>query len=130
MIKLDHIILKVNDLAASINFYTTIMGFTNEGVDGPFTVIRVSEEFQIQVAPWGTRGFEHYAFAVSQKQFDDIFARVKSAGIEFGPTFDTVGSNTGPGEETGARGPAPTLYFNDPNKHLLEIRSYPSAPDA
>jgi hypothetical protein len=28
------------------------------------------------------------------------------------------------GEEAGARGPAPTLYFNDPNKHLIEIRTY------
>jgi hypothetical protein len=26
--------------------------------------------------------------------------------------------------EAGARGDAPTLYFNDPSKHLLEIRSY------
>jgi hypothetical protein len=32
--------------------------------------------------------------------------------------------NTGPGEESGARGLAPTLYFNDPNNHLLEIRTY------
>jgi hypothetical protein len=35
-----------------------------------------------------------------------------------------VGSNEGPGEEVGARGPAPTVYFYDPNKHLLEIRTY------
>ena len=50
--------------------------------------------------------------------------RVKSAGIEYGPSFDSVGSNTGPGLETGARGAAPTLYFNDPNRHLIEIRAY------
>ncbi|MEN3329983.1 MAG: hypothetical protein V7638_4790 [Acidobacteriota bacterium] len=29
----------------------------------------------------------------------------------------------GPGVETGARGPAPTLYMNEPNKHLIEIRT-------
>ena len=45
-------------------------------------------------------------------------------GRRFEKAFDVVGSNTGPGEETGARGLAPTLYFNDPNKHLLEIRTY------
>lgn len=124
MATLDHLILKVNDLDASVAFYTTVLGFVNEGQDGPFTIIRVNPHFQIQLAPWGTPGSEHYAFAVSGLEFDRIFSRIKAAGIAYGPTFDSVGSNTGPGNETGAQGPAPTVYFNDPNKHLLEIRSY------
>ncbi|HEX3948551.1 MAG TPA: hypothetical protein VHW95_01730 [Steroidobacteraceae bacterium] len=78
----------------------------------------------MQVAPWGTPGLEHYAFAVSKAEFGQIFNRIKAAGIAFGPTFDSVGSNSEPGEEAGARGFAPTLYFNDPNRHLLEIRTY------
>ena len=124
MTTLDHIILKVNDIEASIVFYTKIMGFSNQGTNGPFTVIKVAEDFQMQLAPWGTPGFEHYAFAVSRPDFERIFARVKSAGIEYGPSFDGVGSSSGPGIETGARGDAPTLYFNDPNQHLIEIRHY------
>jgi catechol 2,3-dioxygenase-like lactoylglutathione lyase family enzyme len=124
MTTLDHIILKVNDIDASVGFYTEIMGFLNQGTDGPFTIIRVAEDFQMQLAAWGTPGFEHYAFAVSKNDFDTIFQRVKTAGIEYGPTFDSVGSNSGPGVEAGARGDAPTLYFNDPNKHLIEIRYY------
>jgi catechol 2,3-dioxygenase-like lactoylglutathione lyase family enzyme len=124
MAMLDHIILRVNDLDASIAFYTDILGFAMQGRDGPFTVIRVDDHFVLQLAPYGTPGFEHYAFAVSRAEFARIFERIKSAGIGYGPTFDTVGSNTGPGEESGARGLAPTLYFFDPNKHLLEIRSY------
>lgn len=124
MATLDHIILRVNDLDASIAFYTQILGFALEGTNGPFTVVRVSHDFQIQMASHGTPGFEHYAFAVSREEFDDIFGRIKTAAIAYGPTFDTVGSNAGPGEESGARGLAPTLYFFDPNKHLLEIRWY------
>jgi catechol 2,3-dioxygenase-like lactoylglutathione lyase family enzyme len=124
MATLDHTILKVNDLAASVRFYSEILGFAVAGVDGPFTVMRVGPDCQLQLAPWGTAGYEHYAFAVSREEFDDIFARIKAAGIPFGPSFDGVGANTGPGEESGARGRAPTLYFNDPNKHLLEIRCY------
>jgi len=127
MTKIDHIILKVNDLHASVDFYTKIMGFSNEGADGPFVIVRVAEDFQIQLAPWGTSGSEHYAFAVSKSDFDHIFRRVKTAGIEYGPSFDSVGTNTGPGVESGARGEAPTLYFNDPNRHLIEIRAYDSA---
>lgn len=129
MAKLDHIILKVNDLQASVDFYTQIMGFSDEGLDDPFAVVRVAEDFQIQLAPWGTPGFEHYAFAVSNDDFEAIFQRVKSAGIEHGPSFDSVGVNTGPGLAPGARGDAPTLYFNDPNQHLIEIRAYDRAAD-
>ena len=124
MATLDHIILKVNDLGASVKFYTEVLGFTAQGVDGPFTVIKAGPDCQLQLAPWGTPGFEHYAFAVSKAEFEGVFNRIKAAGIAFGPTFDSVGVNSGPGEEAGARGPAPTLYFNDPNKHLLEIRTY------
>ncbi|MEJ2131511.1 MAG: hypothetical protein P8Y95_07810 [Gammaproteobacteria bacterium] len=103
------------------------MGFENRGTEGPFAVIGVSDSFQIQLAPWGTPGFEHYAFAVSRSDFDAIFARVKEAGIEYGPSYHAVGENTGPGVESGARGEAPTLYFNDPSKHLIEIRTYDDA---
>ena len=124
MASLDHLILKVNDLAESVAFYTGVLGFRDEGRDGPFTVLRGGEGLQLQLAPWGTPGMEHYAFAVSRDEFDRIFERVRAAGIGWGPTFDSVGSNAGPGEERGARGPAPTVYFNDPNRHLLEIRTY------
>ncbi len=121
---IDHIILRVNDLEESVDFYTNVLGFQAEGQDGPFTVVRVSDSFQLQLAPWQTEGFEHYAFAVSVSEFEAIFTRLKSHGIDYGPSFHTVGSNEGPGEEVGARGSAPTLYFNDPNKHLIEIRTY------
>ena len=76
MTTIDHINLQVNDLPSSVAFYTATLGFANEGTEGPFIVIRVSPDFQIQLAPWGARGL------------------------------------------------APTLYFNDPNKHLLELRWY------
>jgi catechol 2,3-dioxygenase-like lactoylglutathione lyase family enzyme len=124
MATLDHVIIKVNDLQASIAFYSSVLGFSAEGEDGPFTVLRAGPDLQIQLAPWGTSGFEHYAFAVSKTDFDGIYARIKAAAIAHGPTFDSVGANSGPGAESGARGVAPTLYFNDPNRHLLEIRTY------
>src|SRR3569833_1093328 len=124
MATLDHLILKVNDLEASIRLYTEVLGFTVEGKDGPFTVVRAGPGCQLQLAPWTTPGLEHYAFAVSKREFDEIFARIKAKGIGYGPSFDSVGSNAGLGEESGARGMAPTLYFNDPNRHLIEIRTY------
>ena len=124
MASLDHLILKVNDLDTSVAFYTQVLGFTLEGTDGPFTLVRAGPNFQLQLAPWGTPGLEHYAFAVSHAEFEEIFGRIKAMGIAYGPTFSSVGANTGPGRESGAQGAALTIYFNDPNLHLLEIRSY------
>ncbi len=124
MITLDHFILKVNDLPASVAFYTEILGFSLEGTDGPFTVLRVSPSLVLQLVAAPTDGMEHFAFAVSQTAFDEIVARLAARGIATGPSFDAVGKSAEVGRETGAGGFAPTLYFNDPNKHLLEIRTY------
>jgi catechol 2,3-dioxygenase-like lactoylglutathione lyase family enzyme len=121
---IDHIILNVNDLDKTVAFYTEVLGFALEGQDGPFTVLRVSEEFTIQVAPWGTKGDEHYAFALDRAEFDAVFGRIKDRGMPYGDAFDSVGSNRGPGSESGACGIAPTVYFFDPSHHLLEIRTY------
>ena len=124
MATIDHLILNVNEIASSVDFYVNVLGFTLEGEDGPFTVIRVSNDFTLQLAPWGTSGNEHLAFALSRDDFDNAFARVKATGISYGDSFHAVGNNLGPGVESGARGPAPTVYLHDPNKHLIEIRTY------
>ncbi|GLQ50852.1 VOC family protein [Dyella flava] len=124
MATIDHIIVPVNDLQASVTFYTQILGFAPAGKDGPFTLIQVSPGFLLLLHTQRTDGFQHYAFAMSRTEFDAVFTRIKAAGMAYGPSFDSVGSNSGVGQERGARGVAPTIYFNDPNNHLLEIRTY------
>lgn len=49
MAEIDHLILNVNDVSSSVDFYVNVLGFELEGKDGPFTVIRVSEEFTLQL---------------------------------------------------------------------------------
>ncbi len=124
MAAIDHLILNVNEVSSSVDFYVNVLGFELEGEDGPFTVIRVNEDFTLQLAPWGTGGNEHLAFALSREAFDNAFARMKEKGIPFGDSYHSVGNNSGPGVESGARGPAPTLYMNDRSNHLIEIRTY------
>ena len=124
MATIDHLILNINDVSANVDFYVNVLGFACEGNEGPFTVIRVSEDFTLQLAPWGTEGNQHLAFALSREAFDRVFALLKEKGIPYGDSYLSVGSNLGPGVESGARGPAPTIYLNDPNKHLIEIRTY------
>jgi catechol 2,3-dioxygenase-like lactoylglutathione lyase family enzyme len=121
---IDHIIVPVNDARESVDFYVEILGFSDEGKDGPFSVVRVDAHFTLQFAPYGTKGGEHYAFGMSRDTFDETFARLRAKGVPFGDAFDTVGTNRGPGHESGARGMGKTIYFFDPNKHLLEIRTY------
>ncbi|MEZ4268002.1 MAG: VOC family protein [Myxococcota bacterium] len=121
----DHLILKVNDIDESVGFYTTVLGWTDEGPQGPFRVLRLSAEFTIQLAPWGTEGGEHLAFSMSPTEFDQVFERIRQAGIPYGDAFHTVGQMNGPGVEVGAQGEGASLYFFDPNHHLLEIRFYP-----
>jgi len=124
-IQLDHLILMVNDRAKTIEFYVGILGLKYEGERDPFSVIRVTPEFQIQIAPWGTKGGEHLAFAMPRKEFDEVFRRVIDGGLEYGDRFDTVGNMRGPGDEPfGARGSGKALYFFDPSRHLIEIRHY------
>jgi catechol 2,3-dioxygenase-like lactoylglutathione lyase family enzyme len=123
---IDHLILKVNELKRSVAFYREILGFGCEGQDGPFTVIRVSQTFTLQLAPFGTVGREHYAFAMTRLDFDATLARLKERKIPYGPSFDSVGRAEEIGRESGAQGLAPTVYFFDPDNHLLEIRTYES----
>ncbi len=124
---LDHLILNVNDMEESIRFYTEVLGMTHEGKSEPFQVIRVSPDFELLLGPWPTEGGEHLAFAMPRAEFDAVVRRVRERGIPFGDTFDAVGNMKGPHVEArpgGARGLATSLYFFDPNKHLLEIRHY------
>jgi catechol 2,3-dioxygenase-like lactoylglutathione lyase family enzyme len=123
-VHLDHLILGVNDKDESVAFYTGIMGFDCEGEDGPFTVIRVSPDLTLQLSPWGTSGGEHLAFAMTEREFEAIFARIVSSGIPYGDSYHDVGNMRGPGIESGARGDAPSVYVFDPNRHLIEIRHY------
>ncbi len=121
---LDHLIVRVNDLEETIRFWVTYLGVRDAGRDGPFAVLRVDDTTQVQLAPFGTDGNEHFAFALEPDAFDEAFARLQADGVPYGDAFDAVGNMQGPGQETGARGAGRTVYFLDPNRHLLEIRSY------
>ena len=87
-IQLDHLILAVNDRKKSVEFYVGILGLKYEGDREPFSILRVTPDFTLQLAGWGTKGGEHLAFAMSRKEFDEVFRRVVDAKIEYGDAFD------------------------------------------
>lgn len=120
----DHTIVSVKDLDASVAFWVRYLGLADEGREGPFAMLRVDANTMFQLAPWGTAGSGHFAFSLEPQEFDAAFERLQADGIAYGDSFHDVGNMKGPGTETGARGPGRTVYFFDPNHHLLEIRSY------
>jgi catechol 2,3-dioxygenase-like lactoylglutathione lyase family enzyme len=122
--KLDHIIVNVNDVEETLSFWKEILGFESEETSGPFTVLRISEELTFQLAPWGTEGGSHFAFSLDNVEFEKTFEKLKNQNIPYGDSFHNVGTQQGPGNEAGAKGLGKTIYFFDPNKHLLEIRTY------
>ena len=58
----------------------------------------------------------HYAFHVTDEEFDGIFTRVKAKGLAYGsgPTTDTDG-------QVGDRRGGKALYFREINGHPLEV---------
>jgi catechol 2,3-dioxygenase-like lactoylglutathione lyase family enzyme len=123
-VALDHLILNVNDAKQSIEFYTRVLGFAHDGEDGPFSILRVTHSLMLLLAPFGTKGGEHLAFSMTREEFEQVFERIQRDGVAYGDAYDTVGSQKGPGEERSARGIGTSVYFFDPNKHLLEIVHY------
>lgn len=57
MATLDHVILKVNDLDASVHFYVHVMGFALEGREGPFTVIKAGRRASCSSRPGARRAW-------------------------------------------------------------------------
>jgi catechol 2,3-dioxygenase-like lactoylglutathione lyase family enzyme len=86
------------------------------GAASHFAPLRVNETLTLDFDD--NSGFEshHYAFKVSESEFDDIFGRVKTEGILYGSgprSLDDMKIN----HRRGGRG----FYFRDPNGHVLEV---------
>jgi catechol 2,3-dioxygenase-like lactoylglutathione lyase family enzyme len=130
-IRLDHTIVPAKDKTASAEFFAEVFGLTVEPGSGHFAQVRVNEsltfDFADEPEAWGGPGFDprtgrshHYAFHVSDAEFDAIFARVKARGIAYGsgPSHHTDGRIY---QRRGGRG----VYFEDPYGHLLEVMTVP-----
>lgn len=116
-IELNHMMIPVEDKETTAKFYSEIFGLERKGPFGPFEVIHLpSQNLALDFDSRPTMVPLHYAFKVSEEQFDEIFSRVKEAGIAFGGgpyRADDGQINT----HDGGRG----VYFKDPNGHQLEI---------
>jgi len=120
-IELNHTIVHARDAQASAAFLADLLGRGAPVRFGPFHAIaldnRVTLDF-IQTDDELT--IEHYAFLVSEEEFDQIFGRIQARGLPYwaDPAHKQPGSIN---HRDGGRG----VYWNDPNGHYLEIITRP-----
>ncbi|HXT78963.1 MAG TPA: VOC family protein [Acetobacteraceae bacterium] len=115
-IVLDHTIVPAHDNEASARFFAHIFGLHPEAVVSHFAPVRVNDTLVLDFDTCATFEPHHYAFKVSDTEFDAIFQRVGQEGIAYGSgprSPDDMAIN----HRAGGRG----FYFKDPNGHLLEV---------
>ena len=118
-IELDHTIVPAKDKTEAAQFFAEIFGLSVTPGDGYFAPVRVNEALTLDFCddPEVGGGFgHHYAFHVSDAEFEAIFARVKARGIAYGSGPDSH-TNGRINHRRGGRG----FYFEDPSGHLLEV---------
>ncbi|MGH3366937.1 MAG: VOC family protein [Nocardioidaceae bacterium] len=120
-VQLNHTIVNAHDKHESATFLAEILGLERPSAFGPFLVVQVSNEVSLDFADdHGPVHPQHYAFLVSEPEFDEIFDRIRDRGLTYwaDPFRKREGEiNT----NDGGRG----LYWKDPTGHLLEIITRP-----
>lgn len=125
-ISLDHMILRVRKQAESVRFYQQVLTFKHDGRAGPFDILRVHDEFTLDLMEQTPQDQVHLAFCLKRAAFEAVHRRLIQLNIPFGNgPFDRAG---GPAAKSlGARGLAEAFYFYDPDEHNIEIRTYESS---
>lgn len=121
-VELNHTVVAARDKRAAAEFLATILGLEVGPPYGPFLPVETSNGVTLdymdshadQIAS------QHYAFLVSEDEFDAIFGRIQQHEIAFyaDPGHRQVGQIN---HHDGGRG----TYFADPNGHNLEIITRP-----
>lgn len=123
-IVLDHTIVDVTDPAATAAFLTDILGLEPAKKLGPFTMVQIGPSTFDFTQADGSATHRHFAFRVSEEEFDTIFGRVRQRGLRYwaDPRY-TIPNQINHWDD--GRG----VYFDDPDGNSLEVltRSYGSA---
>ena len=119
-ILLDHTIVPARDKLASAKFFAEIFGLNVKPGEGYFAQVQVNDSLTFDFADETEPQSHHYAFHISEAEFDAIYDRVKSKGLPYGsgPYNHSDGKIY---TRRGGRG----FYFEDPNGHLLEVMTVP-----
>ncbi|MEV4566760.1 VOC family protein [Nonomuraea sp. NPDC049419] len=120
-VKLNHTIVPASDRDATADFLVDVLGLEPAPVYGPFRVVTLANGVSLDVVQAGDDvPQQHYAFLVSEEEFDRIWGRIKERGL----TYWADPYHREPGRintNDGGRG----LYWSSPDGHNLEIITVP-----
>jgi len=121
-VQLNHTIVHSRDPLRSATFLAEMLGLAEPVPFGPFFGVKLDNGVTLDYIRAEAHEIitEHYAFLVSEAEFDRIFSRIRERGL----TYWADPAHRRPGEinrNDGGRG----LYWNDPDGHYLEIITRP-----
>jgi catechol 2,3-dioxygenase-like lactoylglutathione lyase family enzyme len=120
-VQLNHTIVAAKDKRESAAFLADLLGLPTPTEFGPFLVVQVDNDVSLDFADSSDPVEpQHYAFLVTEHEFDEIFGRIRARGLPY--WADPMKRR--PGEyntNDGGRG----VYWEDPNGHFLEIITRP-----
>ena len=120
-VKLNHTIVHARDKRASSEFLAEILGLGPPVPFGPFLGVQTGNEVTLDFLETDEEiQTQHYAFLISESEFDEIFGRIKARKLPYwaDPGRQQLNRiNT----RDGGRG----VYFEDPAGNLLELLTRP-----
>ncbi|MDX6346638.1 MAG: hypothetical protein QOF84_1428 [Streptomyces sp.] len=122
-VSLNHTIIHSRDRQAAAEFLAGVLGLEVGTPWGPFLPVRTANGVTLDFATAGPDEAitpQHYAFLLSEEEFDAGFAQIQKAGVPY--WADPARRH--PGEinhNDGGRG----VYFLDPSGHYLEMITRP-----
>jgi len=120
-VELNHTIVNVRDKREAATFLAEILGLPAPEPFGPFLVVRTANGVSLDfIETEDELVIEHYAFLVSETEFDEIFGRIKQRRLQY--WADPAASKP---EEINTHYGGRGVYFRDPSGHYLEIITRP-----
>jgi len=120
-ISLNHHIVWCRDQRASSEFLTDLFDLPAAVAWGPFMIVDMANGVSLDYHEVdGDIASQHYAFLVSEDEFDQIFGRIVEGNLDH--WADPAKHEPGViNHNDGGRG----VYFEDPDGHFLEIITRP-----
>jgi catechol 2,3-dioxygenase-like lactoylglutathione lyase family enzyme len=116
-VTLDHTIVLARDKTESAAFLAEILGLRTPVPAGHFLMVSLDNGLSLDFCSTEeTFRPQHYAFQVSEAEFDSILSRVKERSL----SYWADPRQTRPGE-VDQRGDGRAFYFADPSGHWLEV---------
>lgn len=118
--QLNHTIVAARDPEGSAAFLAELLGLPTPSRFGSFIVVQTANGVSLDYSEASDITTQHYAFLVSETEFDEIFGRIRAWGLAHWADPHRTRPNE-VNRNDGGRG----VYFEDPNGHLLEILTRP-----